>query len=249
MPEYSLIFLGGLLGSSHCIGMCGAFAVTIGVGARSTAGNFKRQVVYTFGRLFTYSFLGAVAGFAGMRLQRMALPAFQFQSLLALAAGTFLVLQGLKSSGLLPLRPVRRQKRGSVCLAQGMFASLLTAPGSHNAFLAGLFTGFLPCGLVYAYLALAAGSGRMTTGMAVMALFGSGTIPLMLLTGLGTSLVTVAVRLRLLRAAACCVIVTGAITMARGMGWAPPANSLDTPHCPFCAGSDSHGQIRRTSHD
>lgn len=61
--ELSLIFLSGLLGSAHCIGMCGGFALSIGVGSKSWKNNLARQTVYTLGRAFTYAFLGALVGF------------------------------------------------------------------------------------------------------------------------------------------------------------------------------------------
>src|SRR5262245_9745927 len=173
MIEWPLIFLGGLLGSSHCVGMCGAFALTIGLGTPSAAANARRQLAYSLGRIFTYSFAGAVAGFAGMRLQQLSAPAFHAQTVLAIAAGALLVVQGLHSAGILPTFWKKRTGAG-YCPSLSLFRSFLTAPGWHNAFLAGLLTGFLPCGLVYAYLVLAAGSGSLFVGASIMALFGAG---------------------------------------------------------------------------
>lgn len=238
MIEWPLIFLGGLLGSSHCIGMCGAFALTIGLGTVSARANLRRQLIYSAGRIFTYSFAGAVAGFGGMRLQRLAVPTIgpwtvDMQSVLAIAAGALLVVQGLHAAGFLP-RILRRGAAAPYCPSRALFASFLTAPGWHYAFLAGLLTGFLPCGLVYAYLVLAAGSGGLPTGMAIMALFGTGTIPLMVLTGLGTSLLSPSARHRLLQAAAFCVIITGLLTIHRGINWTRSSNPTTGPACPLC---------------
>jgi sulfite exporter TauE/SafE len=237
MIEWPLIFLGGFLGASHCVGMCGAFAVSIGMGTTAVRTNLERQVLYTLGRVFTYSFGGAVAGMAGMKLQRLAFTAFNAQAALAIAAGVLLVGQGMYSAGL-----IRRWRRvptaAGFCPATGLFASFLTAPGVWNAFFAGLLTGFLPCGLVYAYLALAAGTGNLWQGAAIMALFGAGTAPLMILTGVGTALLSVKTRSRLLRLAAACVVVTGLITVGRGVGWARvqsgEAGNTAAPVCPFC---------------
>lgn len=234
MLEWPLIFLGGLLGSSHCVGMCGAFALTIGMGTNSPIANARRQFAYSLGRLFTYAFAGAVVGFAGMRLKQLTDQAFQAQTVLAILAGTLLVVQGLKSAGLLP-RFWKKHSAAGFCPSHGLFGSFLAAPGWHNSFLAGLLTGFLPCGLVYAYLVLAAGSGKIITGMAIMTLFGAGTVPLMVLTGVGTSLLTVNARRYLLRAAAFCVIATGMITINRGVGWARPGSAQGEPSCPMCA--------------
>jgi sulfite exporter TauE/SafE len=235
MIEWPLIFLGGLLGSSHCVGMCGAFVLTIGLGTPSAGANTRRQLAYSLGRIFTYSFAGAVAGFAGMRLQQLSLPASRAQTVLAVVAGALLVVLGLHSAGVVPAF-WKKTGAGTYCPSQSLFRSFLTAPGWHNAFLAGLLTGFLPCGLVYAYLVLAAGSGNIFIGALVMALFGAGTVPLMVLTGVGSSLLTLNARRYLFRAAAFCVIATGVLTITRGVGWARPGGGTAAPNCPMCAG-------------
>ena len=234
MFEWPLIFLGGLLGSSHCIGMCGSFALTIGLGTTSAAANARRQFAYSLGRIFTYSFAGAAAGFAGMRLSRYTSQAFNAQAAIAIVAGALLVVQGMHSAGLLSRFWRKKHTAAGFCPSHGLFKSFLTAPGWHNAFLAGLLTGFLPCGLVYAYLVLAAGSGHIVSGMAIMALFGAGTVPLMVLTGVGSSFLTLNARRYLFRAAALCVIATGLITITRSVAWARAGTSGGEPSCPFC---------------
>jgi sulfite exporter TauE/SafE len=88
---------------------------------------------------------------------------------------------------------------------------------------------------VYAYLVLAAGTGNPWQGAAIMALFGAGTAPLMMLTGLGAALLTIKVRTRLMRLAACCVMLTGLITVGRGVVWAKSAAGAGEPACPFCS--------------
>ena len=60
-----LVFMGGLLGSAHCVGMCGGFVVGIGLGSKSWGGNLARQLVYSLGRVCTYILIGAMSGFAG----------------------------------------------------------------------------------------------------------------------------------------------------------------------------------------
>ncbi len=71
-----------------------------------------------------------------------------------------------------------------------LFGAFLLAPGLGNAFFAGVFTGFLPCGLVYAFLALASATQNMFAGWLTMLAFGLGTMPIMVLTGLGGGLLT-----------------------------------------------------------
>ncbi len=233
MIEWPLIFLGGLLGSAHCIGMCGGFAVAIGAGARHGRQNVARQLVYSLGRVTTYTTGGAAAGFGGMRLARAWEGWVNVPAVLAVLAGVLLIIQGTLATGI--WRPRNARLQHAVCLAGSMFKSMLTAPGWRGVFLAGLFTGFLPCGLVYAYLALATSAGDLWRGAAVMTLFGLGTWPLMIVSGVGVSLMSPKARRKLMFVAAWCVMVTGAITLARGCGFLDLPFRPATKSCPFCS--------------
>ncbi len=243
MLELPLVFLGGLLGSAHCVGMCGGFALLIGSGAGSVPSNVARQAVYSLGRIFTYVALGGALGYAGLRLAQDLPLIVRAQSVLALVAGVTLVIVGLISAGVLPNNLSSFFGRGGrsashagpSCLASGLLGSFLRAPGWGNVFLAGVFTGFLPCGLVYGFLALACSTASFPVGAATMAAFGLGTVPLMVLVGSGGSLVSVVTRQRLLRLAAWCVVVAGMISLARGVSaWTADTQS-GPPDCPLCA--------------
>src|SRR5690606_8399132 len=85
----------------HCVGMCGGFAVMIGGGARNWRANLVRQCVYSSGRIFTYASLGAVVGYAGLRLADQMPRVVNAQALFAIVAGVMLVVQGLISAGVL----------------------------------------------------------------------------------------------------------------------------------------------------
>ena len=102
--QLPLVFLGGLLGSAHCVGMCGGFALSIGIGARSVGANLHRQLLYTLGRVLTYAFLGVVAGYAGFWLSRKAGTLVNVQAGLSIVAGALLVFQGLLALGIVPRR-------------------------------------------------------------------------------------------------------------------------------------------------
>jgi sulfite exporter TauE/SafE len=234
MIELPLVALGGLLGSSHCVGMCGAFALTVGLGARRPSGNIARQLVYCSGRVFTYGILGATAGYAGFSLARRTGVLVPLQGWLSIVAGLWLVVQGLLSLGMLPQvgwgNPKTRAARP--CLSGALLGSFLSSPRWTDVFLAGMGNGLLPCGLVYAYLSLASSTTSLTGGLATMLAFGAGTIPMMVLTGAGASVLSHAARRQLFRVAAVCVVLTGVVAMSRGaafLGAAPGA------HCPACA--------------
>lgn len=240
--EWPLIFVGGFLGSAHCIGMCGGFALSIGMGSSGPASNLRRQLVYSLGRISTYSFLGLTAGFAGFYFSRKLGALISLSAWLSIAAGALLVIQGLRSLDLIPRIKLPRFFRPTPppCLAVPAFRSFLLSKRMADVFLAGSLTGFLPCGLVYGYLALATSSTSMLGGLATMLAFGLGTLPLMILTGLGASMLPLSWRTNLLKLAATCVLITGLLALGRGVHFLGALSHPDsTPSCPMCAERDA----------
>ena len=77
IPELFLVFTGGLLGSAHCVGMCGGFALSIGASSINWRRNFARQFVYSAGRIATYTSIGAIVAYAGLQLNRAVADACQ----------------------------------------------------------------------------------------------------------------------------------------------------------------------------
>jgi sulfite exporter TauE/SafE len=230
--ELLMVFVGGLLGSSHCVGMCGAFAISIGAATRDWRINLARQVIYSLGRVFTYSAAGAMVGFAGFRLNRELPTWVHIQSWLAVFAGMLLVIQGLKAAGVWRRLPPRGSR--PACLPAGLFASFLKVPYFGSVFLAGMINGLLPCGLVYAFLTFAANTQSMLSGMTHMLLFGLGTVPIMVMTGCSGGLLSLASRRRLLHVSACCVIVTGVLSISRGIAFISRDAQVAAVSCPAC---------------
>jgi sulfite exporter TauE/SafE len=215
--------------------MCGGFALAIGVGSRDLASNLLRQLTYTLGRVMTYSFFGVAAGYGGLWLSRKAGTLINVQAGLSILAGGLLVFQGLLSLGLVPKKVFRAAGGGGTpCLAGTFVGPFLTAPGWSNALLAGLLTGFLPCGLVYGFLGLASSSASLVHGLLTMLAFGAGTAPIMILTGAGGSLLSHSARRHLMRVAAVCVLLTGLISLARGVMYVQFPEGVPVGACPFC---------------
>lgn len=149
--------LAGLIGSPHCVAMCGGFAATC---ARTPAG----AAAWHLGRLTTYALLGAVAALAGH-----ALPGPPWVS--AVVSAVLLTWFAGALAGLLP--EPRLVLPGVGDAMNRLMAS--DAPASRYLF--GMANGLLPCGLVYAALALPVALGSVPLGALAMVLFGLGTIP------------------------------------------------------------------------
>lgn len=185
MAETALVFLAGLAGSMHCLGMCGGFACAIGADPRGGGATLRRHLLYNLGRITTYCFIGAVAGQLGLMLVGHGgegTPASLAQRALALTAGLLMVVVGLQFLGVLGRLPLPRLE-AMVARLGGALATILHAPGAGAPLALGVANGFLPCPLVYAFAAQAAASGGALAGLSTMAAFGLGTLPMMLAAG------------------------------------------------------------------
>ncbi len=233
MLELPLIFVGGVLGSAHCLGMCGPLAIALSAGAPEGSNLFRRQILFSLGRVFTYGFCGAAAGFGGAWISADSRGFILSQAWLAMFAGALLVVMGLVTAGVLP-KPTTRILSGIPCGAAGGLKTFLSAPGWISALLAGMFTGFIPCGLVYAFLLKAGSSGSVGAGWLTMVAFGLGTIPLMIMVGYGGKYFSLTFRGKLFRVAAWCIVLTGTISIARGAAQMNPPADAATASCPLC---------------
>lgn len=181
MTAYAVAFVGGLIGSVHCLGMCGGFPIGL---ARTRAGA-SPQLVYNLGRLNALLLIGAASGALGGVLLASG-PAASLQRLLGVVAGLAMLAIGLERLGLIGAvgarlgAPVGRAVGGAL-------HSVLAVPSAATPFLVGGLNELLPCHLVYAFAAQAAATGSVLGGVATMAAFGLGTVPAMVGLGLGSA--------------------------------------------------------------
>jgi sulfite exporter TauE/SafE len=190
------VFVASLLGSLHCVGMCGGF-VAFYSGADGSAGarRLASHAAYSGGRLLAYALLGVAAGSIGAALD-LAGSLAGFQRAAAVVAGVVMVVWGILA--LLRIGGVRifAHRTGSTIsrwLARGI--SLVgDRPPVVRAAAVGLLSGVLPCGWLWAFVVTAAGTGSAMAGAAVMAAFWAGTVPALLALGLGAQLAGIPLR-------------------------------------------------------
>ncbi len=222
--------LAGLVGSPHCAGMCGGFAVACG----STP---ARAVSWHLGKLTTYVLLGALAGGLGTLIPGTG-------GIAAIVSGILVVLFAAVLGGWLPEPRVRG--RGLVQLAD----RARRADGLGGTWLFGVANGFIPCGLVWAALALPLASGSALTGAMTMAAFGLGTVPVLAAVTAGAR--RIALRdARTRRLVALGVLVSGLLSIGLREGLVPGADHLHTPVDAHAAAAHaaSHGDGTPTSDD
>ncbi|GAB7028205.1 sulfite exporter TauE/SafE family protein [Geotalea toluenoxydans] len=172
-------FMGGLLAFPHCMGMCGGFIVHLSRSGEKNAA-IAVQFAWLAGKIFTYAFAGAVAGYAGAKAAGI-LQHTYLQNGISYFAGGMIFLAGLALLGLLPGKGANGPDSG---LLATLCRPLLRSPSPAGALTLGIITGLLPCPIVIGFLAYAIQSGSVTIGMTTMAAMGMGTaLPLLILGG------------------------------------------------------------------
>jgi sulfite exporter TauE/SafE len=217
----------GLLGSTHCVVMCGGVVAMTCSGLplaprRRLATQMPYVLGYNAGRVASYTIAGAGAGALGTTLQSFG--AVEQTGLgLRLAAGLVMVGVGLYLAGF--SRAFRWAERAGEPLWRHiapLARRLVPVRTPAHAVALGLLWGWMPCGLVYAALAAAVTSGSAVGGAATMAAFGVGTLPTLITMGSAAGLVTrLARRPRVRMAAALAVGAFGVLQIGHvGAAWA-----------------------------
>jgi hypothetical protein len=182
-------FAVGLLSALHCIGMCGGIMGALSVALpESTRAQPARLIgflaAYNLGRVLSYGVAGALAGGLGLTVVS-GTGSGEVGRALRLAAALLMVLAGLNLAGWLPAMG-RLERLGTPLWRrlEPLAHRLVPVRTPGRAALYGAVWGWLPCGLVYAMLGVAAGQATVAGGAGVMAAFGAGTLPTVLLAGL-----------------------------------------------------------------
>lgn len=207
----------GLLGSFHCIAMCGPIAFMLPVDKNKPIKKFFQILSYHFGRLLTYSLIGLLFGFLGKGFYF-----FGFQQQLSILVG-FLMIITILFPKILQKFGASKSISKLILRVKNKLGKELKKKGNDTFFTIGFLNGFLPCGLVYMAVFGALATSNAFAGSLYMFLFGLGTIPLM------TAIVYLGgfakgnFRRNLQKAIPVLVIFIGVLFILRGLG-------LDIPY-------------------
>ncbi len=230
----SLVLVASLLGSLHCAGMCGPLVAVYAAGDASRG--LRRglsHAVYSAGRLVAYAVVGAVAGSVGAALD-LAGNLVGVQRITGIVAGVLIVLWGIVS--LLQIRGYGLDRLPLPSSAQrllsSVFAGVREKPPVVKAAIIGLASALLPCGWLYFFVMIAAGTGGPLRGALVTTAFWVGTLPVMVSLGLGIQAVAGPFRKHLQTVAALVMIALGMYSVVTrwdrlaGKALPDPASSL-----------------------
>ncbi len=213
--DYGLAFMAGVLGSGHCLGMCGALVS----GYFMKAGPSKRYLpyfMYQLARIFVYTMVGFAAAALGFVLVSSGVFG-KVQSILQMFIGAIVIILALGILGWIPfqgsvrLLPMNLLRRG--------YAESRTKGPLLGATIAGLLNGLMPCPLTFAMAVKATSATTVMEGGLLMLTFGAGTLPTMLFVSLAFGKMSAHFRGLMLKSAALIMIVMGCNTIYMGLSF------------------------------
>lgn len=273
------VLTASLLGSLHCVGMCGPLALWASGSAESRP---KREVaiaggLYHLGRLVTYAVVGLAAGYVGQlvdeggRMLGVQLVAARVAGVLMIVAGVVRLIQVLRiRSGGRRTRPSPSGKNAAFNIAGGQatrpkpavavqprpsgvarwLASLrpyvMRLPLSARGLVVGLLTALLPCGWLYLFALVAAGTGNAWVGSLVMASFWLGSVPVLVGVVAGSALLSGQFR-RAIPTVAALLLIVGGFYTAAGRGFAQLNSLADIRIAGSSAGTEAPPSEQRGS--
>lgn len=207
----------GLLGSFHCVGMCGPIAFMLPVDRSNSFKKVSQITIYHFGRLLSYSIIGLIFGILGKGLY-----IFGLQQQLSIIIGVLMILVVL-----IPYETFNKYNFSKPIYK--IISRVKTALGKElkkktpDTFLTiGFLNGFLPCGLVYMAVFAAIATGSALQGSLYMFIFGLGTIPLMTTAIYFSQFLKGNIRQQIQKAIPVFVVIIGALFILRGLGLGIP---------------------------
>ena len=220
-----LVFLGTgfTVGFGHCIGMCGPIVFTLSLQLKHRP-SFFPHLFYNLGRTATYAILGAAAGWMGS-FTRLASGLGGMQKWIMAFAGLVIALLGLGMTGWLPLGRIFSNAPSLSGLLGSAIRRLQRSKSALFFLPVGMALGLIPCGPVYTALLAAARRGMeaesallgAASGSAIMAAFGLGTIPALLILSRVTSASWLRHREWIYRLGGLAMLATGIYFMVKGI--------------------------------
>ncbi|WP_291963170.1 sulfite exporter TauE/SafE family protein [Maribacter sp.] len=207
----------GLMGSLHCVGMCGPIAFMLPVDRTNNYKKFGQIFIYHFGRLLAYGIIGLVFGLLGKGLS-----IFGIQQKLSIAIGVIMILIVLIPYQTFNKYNLSKPVYKIISKVKNQLGKELKKKSPDTFLTIGFLNGFLPCGLVYMALFGSIAMGDALQGSLYMILFGLGTLPLMTAAIYFSNLLKGGIRQKVQKAIPVFVIIIGALFILRGLGLGIP---------------------------
>jgi sulfite exporter TauE/SafE len=237
----------GLVGSLHCIGMCGPIAVALPLGKKGWGYRVFGGITYNIGRIISYAILGAVFGLLGQGIEMAGL-----QKWASILIGAVMVLSVLFPALFKGKVKFEQMFFGYAGKMIGKFRKLFTISSIPSLFTIGILNGFLPCGLVYVAIAGAINTNSFYDGIFFMILFGLGTLPVMLAIPLLGNMIGQKVRRKFSGVLNAFIVILGLLFILRGLSlgipYLSPPEKMLKPHKKMMHGGDKQMMNQDTTY-
>jgi sulfite exporter TauE/SafE len=211
----ALIF--GLLGSFHCVGMCGPIAFMLPVDRSNSTRKVFQIFIYHFGRILAYSLIGLFFGLVGKSLY-----IFGIQQQLSIIIGILMIVVVLTPTKTFNRYNFSKPIYKIISKVKSSLGKALKKKTADTFLTIGFLNGFLPCGLVYMAVFASMTMQNAAQGSLYMALFGLGTIPLMTSAIYLGKFLNTTIKQRIQKAIPVFVVVIGLLFILRGLGLGIP---------------------------
>ena len=234
-----LLFLIGILTGFHCVSMCGAFVVSYTAkNALNGHKSYKQHLVYGGSKVISYTIIGGIFGLIG------GIFAFSIglRAGVAIFAGIFMIFYALSMFG---IKFFKKFQINPKFLTKFTMKASANAKGPYKGpIVTGLLNGlFIACGPLQAMYLYAAGTGSFASGATALAVFGLGTLPVMLGFGLFASAISHKTTKKILKISAIIVLILGLIMLNRGLVMIGSPYSLSAIQSTIIGGSAVPGAI------
>jgi len=210
-------FILGLLGSFHCVGMCGPIAFMLPVDRSNSLKKISQITTYHIGRLLAYSTIGLIFGLIGKNLY-----IFGLQQQLSICIGVLMIVVVLLPYKTFSKYNLSKPLHKIISKVKSELGSALKKKTADTFLTIGFLNGFLPCGLVYMAVFGSLVSSTITQGAMYMALFGLGTVPLMTSAIYLGKFLNTTIKQRIQKAIPVFVVIIGVLFILRGLGLGIP---------------------------
>lgn len=210
-------FILGLLGSLHCVGMCGPIAYMLPVDRTNSIRKIIQTMTYHLGRILAYGLIGLFFGFVGKSLY-----IFGIQQQLSIIIGVLMIVLVLVPTQMVTKYNFSKPIYNMISKVKSALGKALKKKTADTFLTIGFLNGFLPCGLVYMAVFASLSSGQAYLGSFYMILFGLGTIPIMTSAIYLGKFLNSKVKQRIQKAIPVFVVIIGLLFIIRGLGLGIP---------------------------
>ena len=207
----------GMMGSFHCIGMCGPLAFSLPLSNNSDFTKFTGTLLYNIGRVVTYSALGLLFGLAGKNFSL-----FGFQQGLSISVGIAILFFVFIPKKWISFNGANNALAKYSYKIRAMLSKLFLQKNYRSLFAIGLLNGLLPCGLIYMAIAGAIATADPYKSAFFMASFGLGTLPVMWSVSFFGNYIGIGLRQKIRSAYPVMMVLMAGLLIIRGMGLGIP---------------------------